>query len=227
MNKLTSSKNSSIILLIALITAILFALYYYLLLPKLDEVKAKENHISQVQQEVTRINEKLAQLDKEQGQPTINILSLRQKLPATRAVEKILLDLAEIEEVAGTRIESLTVQNDEAAVRQSEELNMVEQAEAEVNGGQDTDKPSTPISSLSKDSLPANLKLITFILEVGALDFNSLESFLQELEQLERVMKTDAIEIKLPGEQDQLEKNADLTLMATVQVTTFYYEEEQ
>lgn len=57
MNKLTSSKNSSIILLIALITAILFALYYYLLLPKLDEVKAKENHISQVQQEVTRINE--------------------------------------------------------------------------------------------------------------------------------------------------------------------------
>ncbi|KPN96421.1 hypothetical protein [Lysinibacillus sp. ZYM-1] len=227
MNKLTSSKNSSIILLIALITAVLFALYYYLLLPKLDEVKAKENHISQVQQEVTRINEKLAQLDKEQGQPTINILSLRQKLPATRAVEKILLDLAEIEEVAGTRIESLTVQNDEAAVRQSEELNMVEQAEAEVNGGQDTDKPSTPISSLSKDSLPANLKLITFILEVGALDFNSLESFLQELEQLERVMKTDAIEIKLPGEQDQLEKNADLTLMATVQVTTFYYEEEQ
>jgi len=148
-------------------------------------------------------------------------------LPATRAVEKILLDLAEIEEVAGTRIESLTVQNDEAAVRQSEELNMVEQAEAEVNGGQGTDKPSTPISSLSKDSLPANLKLITFILEVGALDFNSLESFLQELEQLERVMKTDAIEIKLPGEQDQLEKNADLTLMATVQVTTFYYEEEQ
>ena len=227
MNKLTSSKNSSIILLIALITAILFALYYYLLLPKLDEIKAKENHISQVQQEVTRINEKLAQLDKEQGQPTINILSLRQKLPATRAVEKILLDLAEIEEVAGTRIESLTVQNDEAAVRQSEELNMVEQAEAEVNGGQDTDKPSTPISSLSKDSLPANLKLITFILEVGALDFNSLESFLQELEQLERVMKTDAIEIKLPGEQDQLDKNADLTLMATVQVTTFYYEEEQ
>ena len=227
MNKLTSSKNSSIILLIALITAILFALYYYLLLPKLDEVKAKENHISQVQQEVTRINEKLAQLDKEQGQSTINILSLRQKLPATRAVEKILLDLAEIEEVAGTRIESLIVQNDEAAVRQSEELNMVEQAEAEVNGGQDTDKPSTPISSLSKDSLPANLKLITFILEVGALDFNSLESFLQELEQLERVMKTDAIEIKLPGEQDQLEKNADLTLMATVQVTTFYYEEEQ
>lgn len=131
--------------------------------------------------------------------------------------------------MTGTRIKSLTVQNDDAAVSQSDvsqDLNLLEQAEEEVNGEQDNKITSSPISSISKDSLPSNLKLITFILEVGALDFNSLESFLQEIEQLQRVMKTDTIEFKLPGEQDQLEKDTDLTLQATVQVTTFYYEGE-
>lgn len=218
------------ILLLALIVAILFALYYYLLSPKLDEVNEKESHVLQVQQELGNVKEQLAQLDKEQGQPTINILALRQKLPATRAVEKIILDLAEIEEVTGTRILSLTVQGEGGTVTPSEvsnDLNMLEQAEAEVNGDQQNKESITPIASLSEDSLPTNLKLITFILEVGALDFNSLESFLQEVEQLERVMKTDKIEFKLPGEQAQLEKDADLTLKATVQVTTFYYEEQQ
>ncbi|MEY2370809.1 MULTISPECIES: hypothetical protein [Lysinibacillus] len=230
MNKLTSSKNSSMILLLALIAAILFALYYYLLSPKLNEVNEKESNVLQVQQELANVKEQLAQLDKEQGQPTINILALRQKLPATRAVEKIILDLAEIEEVTGTRILSLTVQGEDGTVTPSDvsnDLNMLEQAEAEVNGDQENKESTTPIASLSEDSLPANLKLITFILEVGALDFNSLESFLQEVEQLERVMKTDKIEFKLPGEQAQLEKDADLTLKATVQVTTFYYEEQQ
>jgi len=76
MNKLTSSKNSSMILLLALIAAILFALYYYLLSPKLDEVNEKESNVLQVQQELASVKEQLAQLDKEQGQPTINILAL-------------------------------------------------------------------------------------------------------------------------------------------------------
>ncbi|MEY2364738.1 hypothetical protein R6U76_05900 [Lysinibacillus capsici] len=230
MNKLTSSKNSSMILVLALIGAILFALYYYLLSPKLDEVNEKESNVLQVQQELASVKEQLAQLDKEQGQPTINILALRQKLPVTRAVEKIILDLAEIEEVTGTRVLSLTVQGEDGTVTPSDvsnDLNMLEQAEAEVNGDQENKETTTPIASLSKDSLPTNLKLVTFILEVGALDFNSLESFLQEVEQLERIMKTDKIEFKLPGEQAQLEKDADLTLKATVQVTTFYYEEQQ
>ncbi|MFJ7730303.1 hypothetical protein ACIQXF_00280 [Lysinibacillus sp. NPDC097231] len=229
MNKLTSSKKSSIILLVALVAAILFALYYYLLLPKLDEVAAKESSISKAQQEISHLKEQLAQLDKEQGQPTINILTLRQKLPETRAVEKIILDLAEIEEVTGTRIESLTVHNDDAAVSQSEvsNSNILEQADAQVNDDQDNEEAITPIVSIAKESLPANLKLITFTLEVAALDYPSLEAFLQEIEQLERVMKTDSIDFKLPGEQDQLTKDADLILKATVQVTTFYYEGQQ
>lgn len=80
--------------------------------------------------------------------------------------------------MTGTRILSLTVQGEGGTVTPSDvsnDLNMLEQAEAEVNGDQENKESTTPIASLSEDSLPTNLKLITFILEVGALDFNSLE----------------------------------------------------
>ncbi|KOS62791.1 hypothetical protein FJQ98_06870 [Lysinibacillus agricola] len=229
MNKLTSSKKSSIMLLIALIAAILFALYYYLLLPKMNEVESKESNVKQLQQQITSLNGQLAKLDEKQGVPTSNLLTMRQKLPETRAIEKVVLDLAEIEEVSGTRIESMNFNNDDTSVAQSDvpDPNMLEKADAEVNGEQENTEEKSLISSIAKESLPANLKLITFNLEVAALDLKSLESFLKEIEQLERVMKTDAINFTIPGEQDQLEKDADLTLKATVQVTTFYYEGQQ
>jgi len=229
-NKLTSSKKSSIMLLIALIVAVLFALYYYLLLPKMNEVESKESDVEQLQQQITSLQGQLAKFDEKQGVPTSNLLAMRQKLPESRAIEKIVLDLAEIEEVTGARIESMEINNDDTSVAQSDvsDPNMVEKADAEVNGEQEKNaEEETPISSIAKESLPANLKLITFNLEVAALNLKSQESFLKEIEQLERVMKTDAINITIPGEQDQLEKDADLTIKSTIQVTTFYYEGQQ
>ncbi|MET4559025.1 type IV pilus assembly protein PilO [Lysinibacillus parviboronicapiens] len=228
MNKLTSSKNSSILLLVALTVALLFALYYYLLLPKLDEVEAKASNVNQLQQQITEIEGQLTKLDEVQGE-LVNILTLRQKVPETRAIEKIILDMAEIEEVSGTRLESLNFNNYDTAVAQSEvtEPNMVEKAQAEVNGEQTEADENLPVSSIAKETLPAELKLVTFSVEVAALDFTALDSFLKEVEKLERVMKTDTISFSLPGEQDQLDEDADLTLQATVQVTTFYYEGQQ
>ncbi|WP_107922969.1 hypothetical protein [Lysinibacillus parviboronicapiens] len=228
MSKLTSSKNSSILLLVALTVALLFALYYYLLLPKLNEVEAKASNINQLQQQITEIEGQLTKLDEVQGE-LVNILTLRQKVPETRAIEKIILDMAEIEEVSGTRLESLNFNNYDTAVAQSEvtEPNMVEKAQAEVNGEQTEVDENLPVSSIAKETLPAELKLVTFSVKVAALDFTALDSFLKEIEKLERVMKTDTISFSLPGEQDQLYEDADLTLQATVQVTTFYYEGQQ
>lgn len=228
MNNLTSSKNSSILLLTALVAALLFALYYYLLMPRLNEVEVKNSNINQLQQEIANIEGQLSTLDEEQGELVTNILTMRKKVPETRAIEKIILDMAEIEEVTGTRVEALNFNNYDTTVAQSEvtEPNRLEKAETEVNGEQTADE-NLPVSSIAMENLPNELKLVTFSLEVAALDFKALESFLTEIEKLERVMKTDTISFSLPGEQDQLDKDADLTLKATVQVTTFYYEGQQ
>lgn len=229
MNKETSSKNSTVLLLMALMAALLFALYYYMIRPKLDEVEEKSSHVEQLQQQIADIEGQLTLLDEEQGEPITNILTMRQKVPETRAIEKIILDMVEIEEVTGTRVESLNFNNYDMIVAQAEvaDPNMLEKAEAEVNGEQVETEENLPTSPIAKENLPPELKLVTFSLDVAALDFNALEGFLKEIEKLERVMKTDTINFTLPGEQDQLEKDADLTLKATVQVTTFYHESEK
>lgn len=229
MNKLTSHKNSSILLLVALIAALLFALYYYMLQPKREEVVEKTNNIEQLQQQMTDMTKELAALDESQGELNMDNLIIRQKVPETRAIEKIILNMVEIEEVTGTRVESLNFNNYDTAVAQSEvrQPNELEKADAEVNGDNVDAVDDIPVSSIMKDNLPDNLKLVTFNINVVALDFKKLEQFLQEIEQLERVMKIDMINLTIPGEQDLLSEGADVTIQATVQVTTFYYEGEQ
>lgn len=229
MNKLTSHKNSSILLLVALIAALLFALYYYMLLPKREEVVEKTNNIEQLQQQMTDMTKELAALDESQGERNLDNFIMRQKVPETRAIEKIILNMVEIEEVTGTRVESLNFNNYDTAVAQSEvrQPNELEKADAEVNGDNVDAEENIPVSSIVKDNLPDNLKLVTFNIHVVALDFKKLDQFLKEIEQLERVMKIDMIDLTIPGEQDLLSEEADITIQATVQVTTFYYEGEQ
>lgn len=229
MNKLTSNKNSSIILLLVLIAALLFALYYYVLQPKLDEVMVKTNSVRELQQQMIEINKELTTLDERQGELNTDNLIMRQKVPETRAIDKIILDMVEIEEVTGTHVESLNFNNYDTAVAQSEvsDSTELEKAEAEVNGDKIDSEENVPVSSIVKENLPENLKLVTFSVNVVALDFRTLEQFLKEIEQLERVMKIDTINLTIPGEQDLLQKEADVTIKATVQVTTFFYEGEQ
>lgn len=227
MNKVTSSKNSTLLLLIAFVATLLFAIYYYLIVPKLDEVEAKNSTVEQLRQEIASIEGQLAQLDDGQVTAVSNSLAMRKKVPETSAIEQVILDIAEIEEVTGTRIETVNF-NYDADVTQVEvtDPNMVEKAEEEVNGEQTETEENVPVTTIAKENLPPELKIVTFSVEVAALDFNALDGFLKEIEKLERVMKTDTISFTLPGEQDRLEKDADLTVKATVQITTFYYEGE-
>lgn len=153
---------------------------------------------------------------------------MRKKVPETSAIEQVILDITEIEEVTGTRIESVNF-NYDVDVAQSEvtESNVIENVEDELNGEKTEIEENVPVPTIVKETLPPNLKLVTFSIEVAALDFNELDGFLKEIEKLERVMKTDTISFTLPGEQDRLEEDTDLTVKATVQITTFYYEGEK
>lgn len=229
MNKLKSGGDSTILLLTAVVAALIFAFYYYLIVPKQDIVEDKTSTVEQLKQEVANIEEQLAKLNEEQGAPVSNFLEMRKKVPETRAIEQVILDMAEIEEVTGTRVETLNFNNYDTPVAESEatEPNMLEDAEAVVNGEEAESEEGLPVSTITKGNLPADLKLVTFNLDVAALNFEALEGFLKEIEKLGRVMKTDTVSFELPGEQDRLEADADLTLKVAVQITTFYYEGEK
>ncbi|MGE7113865.1 hypothetical protein [Lysinibacillus sp. NPDC047702] len=229
MTKYLNSKNSGILLLVLLIASLLFALYYYVILPKKDEVRAKEASIQSLQTEIKSLEQSLTSFDEQLEVPMQETLEMQKKVPSVRAVEQVLRDMVEIEEVTGTRMESLTFNNYDEPVANAnvDQTNTVAEAEAKVNEENQENTETPPVSTIAQENIPAELKLVTFTFDIGALTFDSMVTFLKEVEKLERVMKIDTINMTIPGEQEKLDKEADNTIKATVQITTFYYEGQE
>jgi len=241
---MTSSKNSTILILTALIAAILFALYYYILTPKLEEVDAKENSNISLQQEISTIQEQIALIEKNGKSNSASNLTLRKKVPQTRAIDEVIRNIEEIEAVTGTRVEAMDFNNYDSLVMDStitdpNSTNSEEQAdtqqsatEADEQAAAKNDetpevKDKIPTATFNKDSLPKELKLVTFDIDVVAMDNKAMVEFIKEIEKIDRVMKIDAIDFTLTGEGAKFKEDADTTLKATIQVTTFYYEGQQ
>ena len=229
MTRLLNSKKSGILLLVLLIASLLFALYYYVILPKKDEVRAKEASIQSLQTEIKSLEQSLTSFDEQLEVPMQDTLEMQKKVPNARAVEQVLRDMVEIEEVTGTRMESLTFNNYDEPVANAnvDQTNTVAEAEAKVNEENQENTDTPPVSTIAQDKIPPELKLVTFTFDIGALTFDSMVTFLKEVEKLERVMKIDTINMTIPGEQEKLDKEADNTIKATVQITTFYYEGQE
>lgn len=239
---MTSNKNSTILLLTALIAAILFALYYYLLTPKLEEVEVKESTVQTLEHEINTIQEQKKLVNREQQSQGQSPFALQKKVPPTRSIEDIIRSIEEIEAVTGTRVEAIDFNNYDELVMNAniqgltsdEQENPAEtttESEEVPQEGQvveDSEEDELlPTTAINKESLPEELKLVTFSMDVAALKVTGILEFLKELEAIERVMKIDLIDFELAGEEATFNEELDTTIKATVQVTTFYYEEQQ
>lgn len=241
---MTSSKNSTILILTAFIAAILFALYYYIVTPKLEEVDAKESSISSLQQEMSTIRKKIALIEENGKSASTSNLILRKKVPQTRAIEEVIRNIEEIEAVTGTRVEAMDFNNYDSLVMDStmtdpnstnseepadikQSANEVEKQAVAKNDETPELKDKIPTTTFSKESLAKELKLVTFNIDVIALDNKAMVEFIKEIEKIDRVMKIDAIDFTLTGEEEKFQEDADTTLKSTIQVTTFYYERQQ
>lgn len=247
MNQLSSGKNSGILLLTALVAALLFAIYYYLVLPKQEEVASAQSSVNALQTEIADIQEQSTDLEVDDNQETTNLFALQKKVPQNREVNELLLNIEEIEFVSDTRILSVEFNNYDSLVAESElqDPNYVEPveegeepAEAPVETETETaidneteeateETAAPPVSSIARETLPAQLKMITFSISVESPNAENIEIFLKELETLERVMRIDTLDYYLPGEENEFSQELSETVTATIQVTTFYYEGEQ
>lgn len=235
MNQLSGGKNSGLLLVSALVLALLFAIYYYVVQPKKEEVAHAESAVNQLQSDVSSLKEKIAVIEENRSKETVNLFALRQKVPQQRAMKELLLSIEEIEFVAQTRVLSLEFNNYDSLVVEStlEDPNKPEEKETDQsNSGTEQAVPSEeestesvlPVSSITRETLPAELKMITFNVEIAAPDQTQIEQFLKEIESLERVMRIDAIHYELPGEEAALVEGQLDIVTADIQVTTFYYE---
>lgn len=228
--KLSSSKNSQVLLLVALVAALLFAVYYYLVLPKQSEVDSLNRSVSSLENEVSTLQSSIKEKEANADNGAANLFALGKKVPQSREIDKLLLNIEEIQYVTDSIVMSMsfsdydtsaedsnigitTPESEEAGEGPSENLNAGTEGET-VN--------ESPLASLS-GTLPPELKLITFNLEVLSPDYSRLLQFIDELESLERIMHVDAISYSLPGEEAEFDEEGLNSVTAMIQVTTFYY----
>lgn len=231
--KLGSGRNSAVLLLTALVLALLFAVYYYVVLPKKEKVEMMENSITSLQNEITSIEEQLTAVEEEKNANKANVFEMRKKVPQTREIDELLLNIEESEYISGSRIVTVEFNNYDSLVAESEITNPYAPSEEETNAeeGSESEDESTsedeqPVSPIATETLPPELKLITFEIEVESPDYERLLKFVKEIENIERIMHIDILEYELPGEEQQFEEDDEVILSATIQVTTFYYEGE-
>lgn len=228
---LSNGKNFNMLLLLLLVAALLFAVYYYLVLPKKNELENLEYSVKNLETEVTNLQEQ-SKTSENEDISSLTMLDIRKKLPQTREIDKLLLNLEEIEYITGTRIVSIDFNIYDELVSESsiveKPVDSKEFTEGDFLGEVATGaKKVKPTSSIASESLPPELKLITFSVKVESPDHSKLQSFIKEIEKLERIMHIDSIEYSLPGEENEFAAEPVKTVTATIQVTTFYYEGEQ
>ncbi|HWL23566.1 MAG TPA: potassium transporter [Ureibacillus sp.] len=235
--KLSSSKNSQILLLVLLVVALLFAVYYYVVLPKQTEVDSLNRSISSLSTEVKTLQASVKQTESAKNSKTTNQYELSKLVPQSREVDKLLLNIEEIEYVTNSIVTNISFSEFDTAAADADiqitsaDENTEGQSEtdqtqnSESTEGATAEESPSPITSLT-GTLPAELKLITFKLEVTSPDYMSLLQFIQELESLDRIMHVDAINYSLLGEEAEFEEDVTDTVNASIQVTTFYYDGE-
>ena len=250
MNNVSSGKNSTVLLLSALVLALLFAVYYYLVLPKKDEVVAKESSIASLQASAASLREQINVVQNANTTSPVDVFALRKKVPNNREVDQLLLNIEQMEFMAGARINSIGFNNYDSLVstsgltdpnyvpptegettdsNQSTDPNAQtdQNTETEQNESADPNAEALPVSTISSDQLPAELKMLTLAISVEAPTYEALLTFIREVEQLERVIRVDTISYSLNGEDAEFNEESSEIVSASIQVTTFYYVGEE
>jgi type IV pilus assembly protein PilO len=243
----TSGKHTNLILIVVLIIAILFASYYYLVLPKQDEVSAAEAQVASLSSQITTVQQNIAALQTTEQPKPVDYYALRKKVPQSRAVDTLLLNIEQIEYVSGTSVGSINFNNYDSLVSASAIVDpndptangTVTEGQVDPNTGQPvtpeagavtseaSPEAGVPTTTISAAQLPPALKLLTLNIAVDAPDNSALQLFIREIEQLERVVRVDTISYTLPDELGSVNPLEATNISASIQVTTFYYEGDQ
>lgn len=235
------NENKLLVVLLGLIAFLLLgAGYYYVIIPKGEARTQKTNSINQLEVENSALENQVATLSVGSPDET-NDFELRNKLPMNRELDNLLHTINEVELMSESQIVSIAFNNydeevsqsifasqkdeEEADVEAEEKVDVdtdTEVEDAEVDDEVDETKPVTPIDT---ELLPDELKLISLNIVLSVLDYDHLLKFLNEVEEVERVIRIDSVNFSKSGEEKMAQENPDERITVSVQLTTFYSEE--
>lgn len=202
---------------------LLFVSYYYFVLPKKDDAKRLQDTVSSLQQEITHLQSQIAVKKSEESQVPENLFALQKKVPQNKDIVTLLLNMEEIELLSASKITGVQFNNYDALVSES---GLQDPDTAAANSESNANQEELPTSSIAKESLPTALQMVTFTIDFEAMSETRMTMFVKELESLERTVRIDQIDLRVPGEEDLVAEGPPKTISAKIQATTFYYEGE-
>lgn len=222
------NENKTLVLLLSILAVVILgALYYYIVLPKIEHEKNIANSIQSLTAETHQLEQKVLSLSQEEDAQE-NTFELRKKLPATRAVSSLLLSLQEAELLSKAKIQSIAFNNYDGLVSESDYGRTEEEEEIDQEDDVEIDESEEEIPETKIDvtTLPDALKLLSFSIQVEVQDYDHLLIFIREVEAIERVKRIEDIQFNQQGEEELTKKEPDESMFVTLQITTFYSEEE-
>lgn len=226
----TLNENRNLMVLLGILVIVIFmGLYYYLVWPKIEAQKTLENSIDTLKNESKRLQNEVMTLTIDE-EPIGNEYELRKKMPEKRGLNELLRSLQEVELVSKAKIQSIVFNHYDGLVSESslglqeeEDLGENTEEEEEEENEQAVEKPETKIDI---SALPNELKLLSFGLQVEVQDHDHLLLFMEEIEKIERLKRIESIQFSQVGEVELSVESPDESIVVTIQVTTFYSEEE-
>ncbi|WP_144513963.1 hypothetical protein [Bacillus sp. FJAT-22090] len=237
MNELVSNKRTAFLLITALVVVLLGAIYYFVLQPLKDEKASKEVNVQILQGEVAALKEEYssAQL---KGNPSENTFFLKTQVPLTRELNELIRSIEEVELLSDSKILSVEFNNYDGTLEEAQLLPETSEEETESESDDATAEETTtdetsdeiseepPVSPVAEVVLPEKLKLITFNISILAKNYDQLVLFIEEIENLKRIYRLDQITLSAPGEEQLLDEEQEDDIAATIQLTTFYHDEQ-
>lgn len=222
---MASSQRNTVILVALLTIALLGALYYYVVLPKTERVTSLQSTITTLTATRDTALADIAAFDaKDLDAGTL--ARLQKQVPKERGVEYILRDLEDIEMLTRSRIENISFSEYDAPMLERK-LGLTETTEEELAAqlANETVEEEEPLYNAALAEAPEGLQIITYQVELLTPDYKTLRTFIREVEGLERIIKIDVVQLSQPGEEVKFAEVVDYTVSASLQLTTFFYNE--
>lgn len=200
-----------------LILAVLFAVLYTVLLePAKNETKMAENELDS---QMKLLEAMSASANTAENQTFDSTVTLQKQLPVKPLTDQLLLSLEKAEITSGSFITALSVTEgeamaDPAAAEASSDTEGQEGAAAEEGGTEET-------AAGEAETLPAGIEKVSVAMTVQAPSYFELESFLETVHAMNRIVKVDNLTFTGVEEISSIEQTVEpLTIQLTV--SAFY-----
>ncbi|USK53918.1 LysM peptidoglycan-binding domain-containing protein [Cytobacillus solani] len=211
MNRPLQKNNILLIILsIFLLTAFFVGIYFFLLYPKMEKIKLKEMELQSQEQLLATLKNKGENTEKHPVESTIH---LQEQVPVKPMAQQLLLDIEKAEVVSGSFVANMTFQ-DGGVIELDDNKNVdAENSEEAETDGTAEEESSTP--------LPEGVEKITVNLTIESPSYFDFESFLQILENLNRIVVVEAIDFTANEEIiEESQENTPITYQVTL--SAFY-----